>query len=272
MVSRVIAGRLPSDLTWDASSNPAATSGQGGDRVYLYDASGQRVAQLSVGDLDAAMPVAATVYFGATEATDPNTASGSPDDVSATRFYALGGSTVATATATMSGPVAWALLFGDVQGSAQVSMELETDTGEASGFEPASELDHQVTRNAYQPYGSRRGPDALTIDRGWLGQTEDTDTGLTYLNARYYDRILGRFPSPDPLINLGDPRTLDPYRYADNNPITFTDATGLCSALSGAGTNALMQCGMASLYADNRLKSVRNTARQAQCLAVYSGA
>jgi RHS repeat-associated protein len=223
------AGGGAAGLIWDVSSNLVATTQTGQDRVYLYDAGGQRVAQLKVGSLASPSPQSATVYLGATEATDANTALGVTGDVTATRFYTFGGATVATATAATGGPVSWALLFGDIQGSAQVSMELETDTGESSGFEPASELDHAVTRNAYQPYGSRRGTDALTVDRGWLGQTEDTDTALTYLNARYYDPVLGRFLSPDPLMNPGDPRTLDPYRYADNNPVVFTDPSGLCS-------------------------------------------
>jgi RHS repeat-associated protein len=84
---------------------------------------------------------------------------------------------------------------------------------------------------AYLPYGAERGDttDDLAIDRGWLGQYEDSGTGLTYLHARYYDPALGRFLSPDPLMDPSDPRTLDPYRYADNNPIVFTDPTGLCS-------------------------------------------
>jgi len=60
-----------------------------------------------------------------------------------------------------------------------------------------------------------------------LGQVEDTDTGLTYLNARYYDPELLRFLSPDPLMDPGDPRTLDAYRYGENNPVAFTDASGL---------------------------------------------
>ncbi|MCB2411230.1 hypothetical protein LGT39_00015, partial [Demequina sp. TTPB684] len=57
-----------------------------------------------------------------------------------------------------------------------------------------------VTRTAYTPYGELRGGDNLAVDRGWLGQVEDrisadgaSGTGLTYLNARYYDPALGRF-------------------------------------------------------------------------------
>lgn len=82
----------------------------------------------------------------------------------------------------------------------------------------------------------------MTIGRGWLGQYEDAGTGLTYLNARYYDPILGRFLSPDPLMNPGDPRTLDPYRYADNNPITFSDPLGLAPSCSGLTGRAYTNC------------------------------
>ncbi|GIG55599.1 RHS repeat-associated core domain-containing protein [Demequina activiva] len=103
------------------------------------------------------------------------------------------------------------VLLGDVQGSAQVAIA----------------ADGTVTRNAYTPYGVTRGTDALVTERGWLGQVEDDTTGLTYLNARYYDPAVGRFLSPDPLMSPGDPRTLDPYRYADNNPVSYTDASGL---------------------------------------------
>ncbi|WP_203657266.1 RHS repeat-associated core domain-containing protein, partial [Demequina activiva] len=87
--------------------------------------------------------------------------------------------------------------------------------------------DGTVTRDAYSPYGVTRGTDPLDTERGWLGQVEDDTTGLTYLNARYYDPAVGRFLSPNPLMSPGDPRTLDPYRYADNNPVSYTDASGL---------------------------------------------
>ena len=42
-------------------------------------------------------------------------------------------------------------------------------------------------------------------------------------------------------MNPGDPRTLDAYRYAENNPVVFTDASGLfaaCSGVSGAAETA----------------------------------
>jgi RHS repeat-associated protein len=101
-----------------------------------------------------------------------------------------------------------------------------------------------VTRTAYTPYGELRGGDNVAVDRGWLGQVEDrisadgaSGTGLTYLNARYYDPALGRFLSPDPLMNPGDPRTLDPYVYSSNNPVLYTDASGLRQDVGGLKNN-----------------------------------
>ncbi len=259
MLTRTVNSQM-TQMTWDVSSNLTATEGLGGNVVYVYDAGGQRVAQIKVSELTgSATPVSATVYLGDVQATDANTASTSVGDVAATRFVTFGGATVATHTVT-STQSSWALLFGDVQGSAQVSMPLVPDALAGTGFADA-DATHIPTRDAYLPYGASRGGSDLAVDRGWLGQVEDSGTGLTYLNARYYDPSLGRFLSPDPLMNPGDPRTLDPYRYADNNPIVYHDATGLCSGLSGSN---LLACetggGFGSAYAAQKTASLNYAA------------
>lgn len=225
MVSRTVDG-VTTTLSWDVLSNLVGTSGKGGTRWYVYDASGQRVAQVreASADLSGVIPGTASVYLGSTEASDTDT--GTPGvGVSATRFYTVGGTTVATLHVE-NGAQSWSLMLGDTQGSAQVMVDLVA-SATATGFAPITSATTGVTRTAYMPYGAGRGTGELSIDRGWLGQVEDDDTGLVYLNARYYDPVLGRFLSPDPLMNPGDPRTLDPYRYADNNPVVFIDASGL---------------------------------------------
>ena len=215
-----------------ATDGPAAV---GGARVYVYDASGQRVAQVQVSELTtSASPVAVSVYVGDVQVDDADaTVTG---HVTGTRYVSFGGATVATVTVTGGGAPQWSLLFGDVQGSAQVVMGLNVDPASASGFAAASVTD-SIQRTAYTPYGARRGSEDLDIDRGWLGQVEDTDTGLTYLNARYYDPVLSRFLSPDPLMNPGDPRTLDAYMYSSDNPVLYTDASGLRQDVGGAALN-----------------------------------
>jgi len=47
------------------------------------------------------------------------------------------------------------------------------------------------------------------------------------LNARYYDPVLSRFLSPDPLRDLGNVATFDPYAYAGGNPVLNIDPSGL---------------------------------------------
>jgi RHS repeat-associated protein len=197
----------------------------------VYDGSGQRVVKANLTE------DAATAYLGGTEVTDPDTAVNHTDDaqllgttfVTATRFYTFGGATVAVRDGSQPLATGLSLLLGDSQGSAQVMMPvvLNATTG---AMETATSIQvNAATRSSYMPYGAVRGTDELAIDRGWLNQVSDeTDTGLVYLNARYYDPVLSRFLSPDPLMNPTDPRTLDPYRYGDNNPVVYSDMLGLC--------------------------------------------
>ncbi len=74
-------------------------------------------------------------------------------------------------------------------------------------------------------------------------------TGLTYLNARYYDPVASRFISPDPKLDVMDPKTLDPYRYAENNPVFYADPSGLTTCIPGAAYKMCMQHGGAAGFA-----------------------
>ena len=236
MVSRTVDG-VSTALVWDVMSNLVESDGAGGHVVYVYDASGQRVAQVRLSEGETVG--SATAYVGSGQVTDPDTTTGATGDTTATRYYTFGGATVAVRTD--DGQLA--LMLGDEQGSTSVMMPVVLDGSGA--MVPAVLADAAgVVRTAYTPYGQLRGADNVAVDRGWLGQVEDSGTGLTYLNARYYDPVLQRFLSPDPLMNPGDPRTLDAYRYAENNPVVFTDASGLfaaCSGVSGAAEAACLK-------------------------------
>ena len=63
-------------------------------------------------------------------------------------------------------------------------------------------------------------------DKGFVGGTQDTTNQLTNLGAREYDAALGRFLTPDPLINEADPQQWNEYQYADNNPVSKSDPDG----------------------------------------------
>ncbi|MFA6521926.1 MAG: RHS repeat-associated core domain-containing protein [Candidatus Gracilibacteria bacterium] len=65
------------------------------------------------------------------------------------------------------------------------------------------------------------------------GKELDTETGLYYYGARYYDSRISRFISLDPAgINLADirsftnPQGWNMYSYALNNPVKYTDPSG----------------------------------------------
>jgi len=59
---------------------------------------------------------------------------------------------------------------------------------------------------------------------------ERDETGLDYFGARYLSSAMGRWTSPDPLLNSGrpdSPQSWNRYNYVSNNPLKFVDPTGL---------------------------------------------
>jgi len=57
----------------------------------------------------------------------------------------------------------------------------------------------------------------------YTGREYEPETGLYYYRARYYDPILGRFLSPDP---IGFEGGLNFYTYVENNSVNLVDPTG----------------------------------------------
>lgn len=82
-----------------------------------------------------------------------------------------------------------------------------------------------IERREYEPYGRQLVPATLTNGPGYTGHVTDAVTGLTYMQQRYYDPIIGRFLSTDPVgANTG--MGFNRYGYANNNPYRFTDPDG----------------------------------------------
>ncbi|WP_348731307.1 RHS repeat-associated core domain-containing protein [Rheinheimera texasensis] len=71
-------------------------------------------------------------------------------------------------------------------------------------------------------------PNAEYKDKsGYTGHMEDKDIGLTYMQARYYDPVIGRFYSNDPAgFKASNPMMFNRYAYANNNPYKYTDPDG----------------------------------------------
>lgn len=78
----------------------------------------------------------------------------------------------------------------------------------------------------YKPFGD--SIEEPKDDVGYTGHKFDTDLGLSYMQARYYDPVIGRFYSNDP-IGFRDIHSFNRYAYANNNPYRYTDPTGMNS-------------------------------------------
>lgn len=101
----------------------------------------------------------------------------------------------------------------------------------------------------YDPFGKWTiQTSTINTKRGYTGHEEDSNTGLVYAEARYYNPGAMRFSQQDPShVYLGhqafsgmigvernaillDPQQLNSYSYVRNNPINLTDPTGLLVA------------------------------------------
>jgi len=186
-------------FTYDAAEQPTAISGAASG-VFVYDGNLKRVKQVLGGD---------TVYSvyslsGAVLYRD-NATTGV-----ATDYLRLGGSTVAR---FKNGVVSY--LHQDHLGSPVAS----TDTAGVV-----------LWREDYTPYGEeRQDPSANDNDESFTGHIKDDATGLTYMQARYMDPVIGRFLSNDPVgFSVDAPQMFNRYSYTLNDPVNATDPTGKC--------------------------------------------
>ncbi|MCI5164432.1 MAG: RHS repeat-associated core domain-containing protein [Candidatus Electrothrix sp. AX5] len=94
-----------------------------------------------------------------------------------------------------------------------------------------------VEESIFYPYGADRAQTgSVDSEYRFTGKELDGETGLHYFEARYYDSVVGRFVSVDPLYlekNTGSymeiPQKLNLSLYAMGNPIIFNDPDGLDS-------------------------------------------
>jgi len=176
----------------------------GGSEVesYRYDVHGRRVRSLSgAGALHSMYANDGQLLFQKNERT------GKSID-----YILLGGSVVAQVERPIAGGTATTTYqHTDALGSPVASTDASRVVVESSEYEP------------YGRVGNRTSRDGV----GYTGHAEDAATGLVYMQQRYYDPSIGRFPSIDPVGP--DPNTganFNGYKYAANNPYSFKDLDG----------------------------------------------
>lgn len=85
---------------------------------------------------------------------------------------------------------------------------------------------HVIERREYEPYGAQLVPE-VQDGPGYIGHVQDAETGLVYMQQRYYDAQIGRFLSVDAVsANVDDARSFNRYVYSFNSPYKFKDQDG----------------------------------------------
>jgi RHS repeat-associated protein len=209
-------------LTWDAegdleSLTTTKADGSSGETTkYVYDAGGEVLMT------DSASKKTLSVFGHEITITKPDSAvEGSAAGAKVERHYETALGSVAVRT-----------------GNSTIGFQVSDQHATAEVFVDGASMD--VTRRYLTPFGQERqtiaakdtqtSPAPLTewpTARGFLDKRQDAATGLVSVGARQYDAVTGRFLSVDPVLDTTDPQQTLAYLYANNNPVTFSDPTGL---------------------------------------------
>ena len=227
--TRTLAGANLS-LTYDYDNRTATITGPGGTTGYINDAQGNLLIRHD--------PNSTTIYLPGEELTRNKTTG----TITGTRYYTFNGTTVAVRNLAVAPNVSY--LLPDPHGTNQTAVQLL-----GNGFGAA-------TRRYYDPYGNQLAPTAggtWPDTHAYLNKPTDTTSGtstvtaISDIGAREYDPTTGRFLTADPILDPTSPQSLNAYSYANNNPTTNTDPTGLmvddpssnrCDAACGHGVIA----------------------------------
>jgi RHS repeat-associated protein len=121
----------------------------------------------------------------------------------------------------------------DHLGSVDVVLDDEGNVVERADYEPYGEDRLRVDGDG-TPIGAPIGNLSASDEHKYTGQELDSETGLYYYGARYYNPSVGRFISEDPWEgDLSNPQTLNKYSYVLNNPLKYVDPTGLYNMKTG---------------------------------------
>jgi RHS repeat-associated protein len=225
---------------YDYANRLTALGVLGATTTYAYDAFGQRVLQTGT----------TTTYLYPFKWYSVASSTGTGAKFATTTDYAFNGDNLVatvdqqTASGNATGTAKTRYIHPDHLGSTNVVTD---------------ENDNVVQTLDFYPYGSTRISVATSTNekRQFIGQFTD-DSTLSYLNARYYDNARGQFLSEDPVFQqlgspdaqnlakrplqhiLSDPQGLNSYSYAEDNPISIKDPSGLMSQQAQGTLNAIV--------------------------------
>lgn len=91
----------------------------------------------------------------------------------------------------------------------------------------------KIAAIAYRPFGNIDSSNGAIDHRTFGHHMYDAESGLYYMQRRYYAPEIGRFITTDPIATykpekvIGNPKALHVYAYTGNDPVNNTDADGL---------------------------------------------
>ncbi|OJY95858.1 MAG: hypothetical protein BGP24_21295 [Lysobacterales bacterium 69-70] len=89
---------------------------------------------------------------------------------------------------------------------------------------------------------------------GFTGYLKDTESGLYYAKARYYDPATARFTTEDPEAGKDlEPPSLHRYLYAYANPTVYTDPTGRCGVANMDMSECIYNAAIIGKWSSDRL-------------------
>ncbi|MGE4071147.1 MAG: RHS repeat-associated core domain-containing protein [Lysobacterales bacterium] len=190
-----------------------------GQATYRYDANGHRIEIISGGQTRYPVYTQDGLLRAEFSSNESDT------------YYYLGTQLLARKHSLQSGDTLFRNGFEDGGAVSATTWYLADHLG--SNVATANDAGQISERSQFAPFGERwetpseRGP-------GYAGHFEDT-AGMTYMKARYYGPIVGRFISPDPAgVDGTTGGNFNRYWYANNNPTTNYDSDGrLCDGIGG---------------------------------------
>ena len=127
-----------------------------------------------------------------------------------------------------------AIMERDAQGNDELNYVLTDHLGSVQVL--ASKTGALIEEYSYDAWGLRRDPGTLevytaatgtSVDYGFTGHEHLDAFMMINMNGRMYDPVIGRFISPDPVLQFpNNTQGLNPYSYALNNPLRFVDPSG----------------------------------------------
>jgi RHS repeat-associated protein len=109
-----------------------------------------------------------------------------------------------------------------------------------SGQTEVASFNYDGFGNLRSESGSTNAPTGTGGDFRFHGAWLESESGLYNMRAREYDPQMGRFTSRDSDSgSFRTPETLQPYNYANNNPLIYSDAAGKFTIIEISVVNSI---------------------------------